>query len=216
MKTEQILICIVSLILGVLLENILKNVCGCNNVEGLFNKPIIKPSKDYTIEELKQYFPETAYPHLNKPYVRDALNFRLAHKPEEMNKIYLWYANLGAGIEKYTIDHINKMVDNKNSTLLGILMKAGLDQEIMIINKKGLTEGFGLIVSGLLSLTFTLADPVAGVFLFHAIDTEPVAVPSTATLYGTCPSSIQTLVVRDGVGLCCTRHGSCVASTPGR
>ena len=34
MKTEQILMCVVALILGMLLANMLKNVCGCKVVEG--------------------------------------------------------------------------------------------------------------------------------------------------------------------------------------
>lgn len=208
MKTEQILICIVSLILGVLLENILKNVCGCNNVEGQFNKskPTIKSSMNYTKEELKQYIPETAYPHLNKTHVRKALNFWLAHTTEEMNKIYLWYANLGAGSEKYTIDDINKMVDNKNSTLLGKLMKAGLNQEIMIINKKGLTEGF---IPVLAAIVFTLAEAVGTAVMTSNIDTDPEVVGRTPT----CPD-YYILEMVDGVYSCCPNQGECVAPTP--
>ena len=34
MNTEQILMCVVALILGVLLANMLKSVCGCKVVEG--------------------------------------------------------------------------------------------------------------------------------------------------------------------------------------
>lgn len=34
MKTEQILMCMVALILGMLLANMLKSVCGCKVVEG--------------------------------------------------------------------------------------------------------------------------------------------------------------------------------------
>ena len=34
MGTEQIMYCIVALLLGMLLANMLKNVCGCNVVEG--------------------------------------------------------------------------------------------------------------------------------------------------------------------------------------
>ena len=34
MKTEQILMCVVALILGMLLANMLKSVCGCKVVEG--------------------------------------------------------------------------------------------------------------------------------------------------------------------------------------
>jgi hypothetical protein len=34
MKTEQILMCVVALVLGMLLANMLKSVCGCKVVEG--------------------------------------------------------------------------------------------------------------------------------------------------------------------------------------
>ena len=34
MNTEQILMCVVALILGMLLANMLKSVCGCKVVEG--------------------------------------------------------------------------------------------------------------------------------------------------------------------------------------
>lgn len=34
MNTEQILMCVVALVLGMLLANMLKNVCGCKVVEG--------------------------------------------------------------------------------------------------------------------------------------------------------------------------------------
>jgi hypothetical protein len=34
MKTDQIICCVVALILGMLLANMLKNVCGCKVVEG--------------------------------------------------------------------------------------------------------------------------------------------------------------------------------------
>ena len=36
MKTETIVMCIVALILGMLMANMLKDVCGCNVVEGSF------------------------------------------------------------------------------------------------------------------------------------------------------------------------------------
>ena len=36
MGTDQIMYCIVALILGMLLANMLKNVCGCKVVEGMF------------------------------------------------------------------------------------------------------------------------------------------------------------------------------------
>lgn len=35
MNTEQILMCVVALILGMLLANMLKSVCGCKVVEGM-------------------------------------------------------------------------------------------------------------------------------------------------------------------------------------
>ena len=35
MGTDQIMYCIVALILGMLLANMLKNVCGCKDVEGM-------------------------------------------------------------------------------------------------------------------------------------------------------------------------------------
>jgi len=35
MKTDQIICCVVALLLGMLLSNMLKNVCGCKVVEGL-------------------------------------------------------------------------------------------------------------------------------------------------------------------------------------
>ena len=35
MNTEQILMCVVALILGMLLANMLKSVCGCKVVEGI-------------------------------------------------------------------------------------------------------------------------------------------------------------------------------------
>ena len=34
MKTETIVMCVVALLLGMLLANMLKNVCGCKTVEG--------------------------------------------------------------------------------------------------------------------------------------------------------------------------------------
>ena len=37
MKTETIVMCVVALILGMLLANMLKSVCGCKTVEGLEN-----------------------------------------------------------------------------------------------------------------------------------------------------------------------------------
>ena len=39
MGTDQIMYCIVALILGMLLANMLKNVCGCKVVEGLSPSP---------------------------------------------------------------------------------------------------------------------------------------------------------------------------------
>ena len=36
MKTDQIIMCIVALFLGMVLSNILKNVCGCAVIEGQF------------------------------------------------------------------------------------------------------------------------------------------------------------------------------------
>ena len=35
MKTENIVMCVVALLIGMLLANMLKNVCGCKTVEGL-------------------------------------------------------------------------------------------------------------------------------------------------------------------------------------
>jgi len=35
MKTETIVMCVVALILGILMANMLKSVCGCNTVEGV-------------------------------------------------------------------------------------------------------------------------------------------------------------------------------------
>ena len=35
MKTDQIICCVVALLLGMLLANMLKNVCGCKVVEGM-------------------------------------------------------------------------------------------------------------------------------------------------------------------------------------
>ena len=37
MNNQQILMCVVALILGMLLANMLKSVCGCKVVEGLGN-----------------------------------------------------------------------------------------------------------------------------------------------------------------------------------
>jgi len=37
MKTETIVMCVVALILGMLMANMLKSVCGCKNVEGQNN-----------------------------------------------------------------------------------------------------------------------------------------------------------------------------------
>ena len=39
MKTEQIVMCVVALLLGMLLANMLTNVCGCKTTEGLQNMP---------------------------------------------------------------------------------------------------------------------------------------------------------------------------------
>tara|TARA_B100000575_G_C22570892_1_gene361423 strand:- start:69 stop:353 length:285 start_codon:yes stop_codon:yes gene_type:complete len=50
MKTEQILMCVVALVLGMLLANMLKSVCGCKVVEG---QPACSPedSKVASIED---------------------------------------------------------------------------------------------------------------------------------------------------------------------
>ena len=48
MKTETIVMCIVALILGMLLANMLKSVCGCKNVEGQSAKPIADIACDST------------------------------------------------------------------------------------------------------------------------------------------------------------------------
>lgn len=39
MKTEQIVMCVVALALGMLVANMLTNVCGCKTTEGLQNMP---------------------------------------------------------------------------------------------------------------------------------------------------------------------------------
>ena len=39
MKSETIVYCVVALLLGMLLANMLKNVCGCKTVEG--NDPVV-------------------------------------------------------------------------------------------------------------------------------------------------------------------------------
>ena len=39
MKTETIVMCVVALLLGMLLANMLKNVCGCKTVEGQIQTP---------------------------------------------------------------------------------------------------------------------------------------------------------------------------------
>ena len=39
MKTEQIVMCVVALALGMLVANMLTNVCGCKTTEGLLNMP---------------------------------------------------------------------------------------------------------------------------------------------------------------------------------
>ena len=44
MKTETIVMCVVALLLGMLLANMLKNVCGCKTVEG---QSICDVSRDY-------------------------------------------------------------------------------------------------------------------------------------------------------------------------
>ena len=48
MKTETIVMCVVALILGMLMFHMLKNVCGCKNVEGAESKTID------TLEQLMQ------------------------------------------------------------------------------------------------------------------------------------------------------------------
>ena len=64
MGTDQIMYCIVALILGMLLANMLKSVCGCKNVEGfVITEQCNEPNDGMTCkfnEHIKQYFTETA------------------------------------------------------------------------------------------------------------------------------------------------------------
>ena len=45
MGTDQIMYCIVALILGMLLANMLKNVCGCKTVEGNMRTKLLARKK---------------------------------------------------------------------------------------------------------------------------------------------------------------------------
>ena len=49
MGTDQIMYCIVALILGMLLANMLKNVCGCKTVEGWKTNGVTQ-TKDYNAD----------------------------------------------------------------------------------------------------------------------------------------------------------------------
>ena len=42
MKTETIVMCVVALLIGMLLANMLKNVCGCKTVEGNYQDELNK------------------------------------------------------------------------------------------------------------------------------------------------------------------------------
>ena len=52
MNTEQILMCVVALILGMLLANMLKSVCGCKVVEGC--EPVNKEFASHGTPPLSQ------------------------------------------------------------------------------------------------------------------------------------------------------------------
>jgi len=58
MNTEQIIMCVVALILGMLLANMLKSVCGCKLVEGqngtVSYKTAAPGTASQTIEDLEQ------------------------------------------------------------------------------------------------------------------------------------------------------------------
>ena len=47
MNSQTIVMCVVALLLGMLLANMLKSVCGCKNVEGLCNNKVTPISSSY-------------------------------------------------------------------------------------------------------------------------------------------------------------------------
>jgi hypothetical protein len=88
MKTDHILMCVVALILGMLLANMFKNVCGCRTVEGS-SDPYAKSEKyallpGYTreIKDQKQAnFNMTQDEHLFDQEWNTAKNVRMASVP---------------------------------------------------------------------------------------------------------------------------------------
>ena len=119
MKTETIVMCVVALLLGMLLANMLKNVCGCKVVEGNLTMPKVNPPENYTIDDIKNMVPPKYKHYLEGEYAQqivDMINLKAAHTPEEMNKIYLYYVNSGlkdTGKAPYTYDQIDNMAKDE-------------------------------------------------------------------------------------------------------
>ena len=58
MNTEQILICVVALILGMLLANMLKSVCGCKLVEGTAPGATVQGTCILDVEKFNVQYPQ--------------------------------------------------------------------------------------------------------------------------------------------------------------
>lgn len=62
MKTETIVMCVVALILGMLLANMLKSVCGCKTVEGQPGPTATTSSAQTSEGSVKGCVPNSTYP----------------------------------------------------------------------------------------------------------------------------------------------------------
>ena len=65
MKTEQIVMCVVALLLGMLLFHMLKGVCGCKVVEGMGCKPKKNLASHYNACAPRDQDLCTSYPYTN-------------------------------------------------------------------------------------------------------------------------------------------------------
>lgn len=75
MKTETIGMCVVALLLGMLLANMLKDVCGCNVVEGnKNNKCVLAAWSDLTQEQINKHCPKCPKCHNTAPGVTQTVS----------------------------------------------------------------------------------------------------------------------------------------------
>jgi len=81
MKTETIVMCVFALLLGMLMANMLKDVCGCKTVEGLEKQEKQEElEKDLSLEDLSQ----------EEELMEEYLSNKNLPKEELNNKLYLY------------------------------------------------------------------------------------------------------------------------------